>query len=36
MPRLCALDLAMFRFETDQRPFSAAPLIVLNPPPGAR
>jgi diacylglycerol O-acyltransferase len=32
MPRLSAIDLAMFALETDARPFNIGPLIVLTPP----
>jgi len=31
MPKLSALDLAMFAFENKQRPFAVGPLIVLKP-----
>ncbi len=36
MPRLSAVDLAMFVLETDERPFNVGPLVVLKPPAGFR
>ncbi len=36
MPKLSAIDLAMFLLETDKRPFNIGPLVVLTPPPGTR